>query len=70
MPINVGSNLQLRMTRRELVDSAIRDTEILILGRVLECVGLAQGWAVRLDVAAARPQRAFDRLVDALSRQG
>lgn len=69
VPINVDSNLQLRMTRREIVDDQIQNTEILILGRVLECAGLAQGWSVRLDVAAARPQRAFDRLVDALSRQ-
>ncbi len=70
VPINVGSNLQLRLTRREIVDDHIEDTEILILGQVLTCTGLAQGWTVQLDVAAARPQRAFDRLVDVLSKQG
>ena len=70
VPINVGSNLQLRMNRREIVEDKITDSEILVLGQVLECTGLAQGWSVRIDVAAARPQRAFDRLVDALAQQG
>jgi two-component system, cell cycle response regulator DivK len=70
VPINIGSNLQLRLTRRELVDDRMQDTQILVLGQVTECTGLAEGWELQLDVAAARPQRAFDRLVDALTQQG
>jgi two-component system cell cycle response regulator DivK len=70
VPLTVGSNLQLRVSRRELVDDRMEDVEILILGRVASCAGLAQGWAVGLEVAAARPQRAFDRLVDRLPPQG
>lgn len=68
VPIPVGSNLQLRMERREIVDDRIADTQILVLGQVTACEGLAEGWTVGLSVAAARPQRAFDRLVDSLSK--
>lgn len=66
VPIPVGSQLQLRVKRREILASSIEETEILILGQVRACEALAQGWRAELDVAAARPQRAFDRLAEAL----
>ncbi len=66
VPLPVDSQLQLRVKRREIVEATIDETEILILGQVRACQALAQGWRAELDVAAARPQRAFDRLAESL----
>jgi CheY-like chemotaxis protein len=65
-PLPAGESITLDVERRELVDDEIRDTPILVLAHVKETGAAGGGWNSRLDVVAARPQDAWDRLAKAL----
>jgi two-component system, cell cycle response regulator DivK len=66
-PMPEGQSITLHLKRRELVDDEVKDTEILVLAHVKETGQDGGGWRSRLDVVAARPQDAWDRLARALS---
>lgn len=65
-PLPAGTSVTLNLVRRELIDDKIKDTEILVLAHAKEATAAGAGWDTHLDVAAARPQDAWDRLARAL----
>ena len=66
-PLPSGQSLTLTITRREIFDDKAQDSEILVLGAVKSTTQEAQGWKSLLEVKAARPQDAFDRMARALA---
>jgi two-component system, cell cycle response regulator DivK len=67
-PLPAGS-LTVTLTRREVVDDQIRNTEILLLASASGTESAEGGWTSILSVTAARPQDAYDRMVAALEGQ-
>lgn len=67
-PLPAGS-LTVNLTRRELVDDQIKDTEILLLASASGTESAEGGWTSKLSVTAARPQDAYDRMISALEGQ-
>ena len=65
-PLPAGESITLDLVRRELVKDEIIDTELLVLAHVKETGAAGGGWNSRLDVVAARPQAAWDRLAKVL----
>ena len=65
-PLPSGESITLDLIRRELVNDEIKDTGILVLAHVKETGAVGGGWNSRLDVVAARPQDAWDRLAKVL----
>ena len=66
-PLPSGQSLTLTITRREIFDDKAQDSEILVLASVRSTAQAAIGWKSHLDVKAARPQDAFDRMAKALA---
>jgi len=65
-PLPAGESITLDLVRRELVGDEIKDTALLVLAHVKETGAVGGGWNSRLDVVAARPQDAWDRLARVL----
>ncbi len=66
-PLPAGESVTVTLTRREVIGDQITPTEILLLATVGDSESAEGGWKTRLDVTAARPKDAFDRLCKAFA---